>query len=392
MGRTRQWLGSRVHNHLSLLLRRGEIRRFSLGRTAVYSSADPARHNRPRASRQPPPEPVPGPPAQGARPVCPARHGGHGPDPAAACDLSKAHRPAPPLARQVPPGPGLAIPADRVRQVMAFYSTKKKRHPEGRLPPASLPRSLAGFLGSRADANGLCHRFDEPAEEGTRVQKTTSRKVVTLGVSAFRTVEVVRATSGHQCLALAPSHRSGPQGRQVRLRPDRLRRPPTFLQGRNSDVATELPTAGRSLQQPPRSFHEVPLLPRPLAPPVRGPASAGVVPATRAHHVAYRCHGRAGHAHVLRPPRCGQPHLPGRLEDRQRKRQRSGPLPSRRRRAIRELPARCSTIWATPWRPPATRPGTVPCRTACASSTCSATSARTCTRGPRRRSGNLSAS
>ena len=47
--------------------------------------------------------------------------------------------------------------------------------------------------------NGLSHRFDQqPIEEGTRVQKTTSRQVVTLELSAFHAVEVVRTTSDHQ--------------------------------------------------------------------------------------------------------------------------------------------------------------------------------------------------
>jgi hypothetical protein len=47
------WLGTRVHNHLSLLLRRGKIRRFSMGRHAVYTSADPAQQQRQQAARQP---------------------------------------------------------------------------------------------------------------------------------------------------------------------------------------------------------------------------------------------------------------------------------------------------------------------------------------------------
>ena len=47
--------------------------------------------------------------------------------------------------------------------------------------------------------HGLAHRFDQqPIEEGTRVQKTTSRQVVTLELSAFHAVEVVRTTSDHQ--------------------------------------------------------------------------------------------------------------------------------------------------------------------------------------------------
>jgi hypothetical protein len=102
--------------------------------------------------------------------------------------------------------------------------------------------------------DGLCHRFDEPAEEGTRVQKTTSRKVVTLGLSAFRTVEVVRATSGHQCLrsplltGLVP--KGGKYGYDLIAHVGLQ----TFLQGRElQDVATEL----RPLAVPFSSLHDL---------------------------------------------------------------------------------------------------------------------------------------
>jgi hypothetical protein len=47
--------------------------------------------------------------------------------------------------------------------------------------------------------DGLCHHFDQPAAAGTLVQKTTSRHVITLGLSAFHAVEVVR-TCDHQVL------------------------------------------------------------------------------------------------------------------------------------------------------------------------------------------------
>jgi DNA-binding CsgD family transcriptional regulator len=123
MEELRQWLGTRVHNHLSLLLRRGEIRRFSLGRTAVYSSADPARRQQQEASRQPPPAEAPGPPAEDWPGLPPGME---------AMDLIRlllvmlqkpAASPAS-LAKSLQ-AQGLAIPADRVRQVMAFYGLKK---------------------------------------------------------------------------------------------------------------------------------------------------------------------------------------------------------------------------------------------------------------------------
>jgi len=45
---------------------------------------------------------------------------------------------------------------------------------------------------------GLCHYFDQPAEEGTQVRKTVRRQVVTLELSAFEAREVVRTASDHQ--------------------------------------------------------------------------------------------------------------------------------------------------------------------------------------------------
>jgi DNA-binding transcriptional regulator YhcF (GntR family) len=42
-----QWLGTRVHNHLSRLLRRSEIQRFFLGRHAIYTISGATIGNRP---------------------------------------------------------------------------------------------------------------------------------------------------------------------------------------------------------------------------------------------------------------------------------------------------------------------------------------------------------
>ena len=44
-----------MHNHLSRLLRRGEIQRSSLGRHALYTSANPAQQQRQQAAQQPSP-------------------------------------------------------------------------------------------------------------------------------------------------------------------------------------------------------------------------------------------------------------------------------------------------------------------------------------------------
>lgn len=46
--------------------------------------------------------------------------------------------------------------------------------------------------------DGLCHRFDQPVEGDTLMRKTTCRQVVTLELSAFQAVDVVRTTSDHQ--------------------------------------------------------------------------------------------------------------------------------------------------------------------------------------------------
>ncbi len=46
--------------------------------------------------------------------------------------------------------------------------------------------------------SGICHRFDQPADEQTQVQKTTCRQVVTRELNAFAAVEVVRTTGDCQ--------------------------------------------------------------------------------------------------------------------------------------------------------------------------------------------------
>ena len=47
-----EWVGTRVHNHLSQLLRQGRLGHFRLGRQAVYTSADARRQQQQQQARQ----------------------------------------------------------------------------------------------------------------------------------------------------------------------------------------------------------------------------------------------------------------------------------------------------------------------------------------------------
>ncbi len=119
-----QWLGARVHNHLSFSLRRGEIQRFFLGRQAVYTSADPAKHQQQRTTRQPSATMVSWvPSAPTAPPLPPGME---------AMDvirlllqmLRKPEASDASLAKSLQ-AKGLDIHANQIRDVMAFYHLKK---------------------------------------------------------------------------------------------------------------------------------------------------------------------------------------------------------------------------------------------------------------------------
>jgi hypothetical protein len=104
--------------------------------------------------------------------------------------------------------------------------------------------------------DGLCHRFDQPAEEQMRVQKTIRRQVVTLELSGFQSLEVVRTTSDHQVrrsprlAALVP--KGGKYGYDLIARVGTQ----TFLEGRGLQaVAAEL----RPLGIPFSSLHDMAL-------------------------------------------------------------------------------------------------------------------------------------
>jgi DNA-binding transcriptional regulator YhcF (GntR family) len=119
-----QWLGTRVHNHLSLLLRRGEIQRFSLGRHVVYTSTDPAKHQQQQAARLPPPAAGLLPPAARQSPALPP---GMEPMPLIRLLLQMLQKPGAStasLAKSLQ-AQGLDIHAEQVRQVMVFYDLKK---------------------------------------------------------------------------------------------------------------------------------------------------------------------------------------------------------------------------------------------------------------------------
>jgi hypothetical protein len=119
-----QRLGTRLHNHLSRLLRRGEIQRFSLGRQAVYASANGPKHHQQQAARQPS--------AMARLPGSAAHPSPELPPGMEAIDLIRllvqmlrkpGARPAS-LAKSLQ-AQGVGIHADRVREVMAFYGLKK---------------------------------------------------------------------------------------------------------------------------------------------------------------------------------------------------------------------------------------------------------------------------
>jgi hypothetical protein len=102
--------------------------------------------------------------------------------------------------------------------------------------------------------DGLCHRFDQPAEEGTHVQKTTSRQVVTRQLSAFRAVEVVRTTSDRQLRHSSLLANLVPKGGKYGYDLIAHVGLQTFLQGRElQDVAREL----RPLAVPFSSLHDL---------------------------------------------------------------------------------------------------------------------------------------
>jgi len=119
-----QWLGTRVHNHLSLLLRREEIQRFSLGRQAVYTSAHPAKHQQQQAARQPPATVAPWEPAAGKTPPLPPGMEAMDVIRLLLQMLRKPGASEASLAKSLQ-AQGLAIHADQVRQAMAFYGLKK---------------------------------------------------------------------------------------------------------------------------------------------------------------------------------------------------------------------------------------------------------------------------
>ena len=103
---------------------------------------------------------------------------------------------------------------------------------------------------------GLCHRFDQPATEGMRVQKTVRRQVVTWELSGFQSLEVVRTGHDHQVrrsprlAALVP--KGGKYGYDLIARVGVQ----TFLEGRALQaVAAEL----RPLNIPFSSLHDMAL-------------------------------------------------------------------------------------------------------------------------------------
>jgi hypothetical protein len=118
------WLGTRVHNHLSLLLRRGKIRRFSLGRHAVYTSADPAQQQRQQAARQPSASTAHGELLASEAPPLPP---GMQPMELIRLLLQMLHQPAasPAALAKSLRAQGLKIHAAQIREVITLYALKK---------------------------------------------------------------------------------------------------------------------------------------------------------------------------------------------------------------------------------------------------------------------------
>ena len=119
-----QWLGTRLHNHLSRLLRRGKIQRFFLGRHAVYTSADPAQQQRQQAARQPSTTTARGGLAAHEAPPLPP---GMQPMDLVRLLLRMLHQPAasPASLAKSLQAQGLPIHAAEVRAVMTLYGLKK---------------------------------------------------------------------------------------------------------------------------------------------------------------------------------------------------------------------------------------------------------------------------
>ncbi len=117
-------LGTRLHNHLSLLLRRRKIQRFFLGRHAVYTSADPTQQQQQQAARQPSATTARGGLAAHEAPPLPP---GMQPMDLIRLLLRMLHQPAasPASLAKSLQAQGLAIHAAEVRQVMALYGLKK---------------------------------------------------------------------------------------------------------------------------------------------------------------------------------------------------------------------------------------------------------------------------
>ena len=104
--------------------------------------------------------------------------------------------------------------------------------------------------------DGLRHRFDQPAEEGMRVQKTVRRQVVSLELLAFQAVDVVRTTSDHQVRPSPQLAALVPKGGKYAYDLIAQVGMQTFLEGRElRAVAAEL----RPLGIPFSSLHDITL-------------------------------------------------------------------------------------------------------------------------------------
>jgi hypothetical protein len=118
-------LGTRVHNQLAGLLREGEIQHFYLGGHAIYTSADPTQAQQQQAQRQRQTTPA----SATVRPAYPAPELPPGIDAATVIRLlvQMLQKPdaSPASLSKSLQAHGVAVHAEQVRQVLAFYGLKK---------------------------------------------------------------------------------------------------------------------------------------------------------------------------------------------------------------------------------------------------------------------------
>ena len=178
-------LDTRVHNHVSRLLREGKLTRFSLGRYAVYLASEPRRQAEQWTTRQQEIAPIrvgdrPRPDVPpGLEPVTVIRVLVRLLETPEASLASVARRLQ---AREID------VRADQIRQILDFYGLKKNDS----LRIAALIQQLRvasqQALENQHVPDGICHRFDRvvSGKSGGKDQATTCRYVKAGTISGHR--------------------------------------------------------------------------------------------------------------------------------------------------------------------------------------------------------------